>query len=149
MTAVPITQKQANEFIETLHRHHKPTRGDKFRIGASVDGVLVGVAQVGRPVARGLDDGKTLEVTRLCTDGTKNACSFLYSKAARIAKELGYKQIVTYILDIEKGASLKASGWELDGVTRGGTWSCESRPRVDKSPICPKQRWIKKLIEEG
>ena len=149
MTAVPITQKQANEFIETLHRHHKPTRGDKFRIGAAVDGVLVGVAQVGRPVARGLDDGETLEVTRLCTDGTKNACSFLYSKAARIAKELGYKQIVTYILDIEKGASLKASGWELDGVTCGGIWSCESRPRVDKSPICPKQRWIKKLIEEG
>lgn len=145
MKTVAITQKQANEFIETLHRHHKPTRGDKFRIGAEVDGVLVGVAQVGRPVARGLDDGKTLEVTRLCTNGAKNACSFLYSKAAKISKELGYKQIITYILETENGASLKASGWELDGVTRGGSWTRESRPRVDKAPICPKQRWIKKL----
>ena len=145
MVAVPITQKQANEFIERLHRHHKPARGDKFRLGVEADGVLVGVAQVGRPVARGLDDGKTLEVTRMCTDGTKNACSFLYSKAARIAKELGYEQIITYILDTENGATLKASGWEFDGFTRGGSWSCESRPRDDNAPTCPKQRWIKKL----
>ena len=110
MTAVPLTQKEANAFVDKLHRHHEPTPGDKYRLGAQVNGVLVGVVQVGRPVSRVLDDGKTVEVIRLCTDGTKNACSFLYSAAARIARELGYSKIITYILNTETGASLKAAG---------------------------------------
>lgn len=114
---------------------------------------------VGRPVSRYLDDGMTLEVTRLCTDGTKNACSFLYSRAARIAKEMGYNKIITYILETENGSSLKASGWECeDNDVGGGSWDCQSRPREIavtqlsffpqkeiKYPTCKKQRWIKKL----
>lgn len=84
--ATPLELSAANEFVATLHRHHDPVHRDKFRIGASQDGRLVGVCQVGRPVSRMLDDGKTVEVVRLCTDGTKDVCSFLYSRAARIAK---------------------------------------------------------------
>lgn len=144
-TAVPLTQKEANEFVERLHRHHKPSRGDKFRVGCAIGGQLVGVVQVGRPVSRVLDDGKTLEVTRLCTDGTKGACSYLYAKAARIAKELGYSKIITYILDSESGKSLVAAGWTCEGITRGGDWSVPSRPRNGTAPTCPKQRWARML----
>lgn len=88
MNAVPMSLGKANEFVDRLHRHHVAVHRDKYRVGAEVNGKIVGVVQVGRPVSRHLDDGKTLEVVRLCTDGTKDACSFLYSRAARIAKEL-------------------------------------------------------------
>ena len=145
MHAVPLTQRQAAEYVAANHRHHKPARGDVFRIGAEKDGQIVGVIQCGRPSARGLQDGRTLEATRLCTDGTRNACSFLYAAAARVAKDLGYKRIVTYTLDSEDGASLRASGWTLDGVTAGGSWDTPSRRRTDKAPTCPKKRWIKNL----
>lgn len=143
--AVPLELRQANEFVDNLHRHHDPVHRDKLRVGCAVDGKLCGVVQLARPVARGLDDGSTIEVVRLCTDGTQNACSFLYGKAARIAKELGYSRIVTYILGAEKGVSLKAAGWRMDGVTRGGTWDCKARPRATTAPTCCKQRWIKEL----
>lgn len=143
MKAVPLELKQANSFVEQLHRHHAPVVRDKWRIGCEEGGKLVGVVQVARPVSRGLDDGKTLEVVRLCTDGTENACSYLYAKAARIAKEMGYARIITYILESESGASLKASGWVFDGMTRGGAWDTPSRRRQQKAPTCPKQRWIK------
>lgn len=127
---VAISLKEANSFVAEHHRHHEPVVGHKFSIGASLNGNLIGVCIVGRPVSRRLDDGQTLEVTRLCTDGTYNVCSFLYSKAARISKELGYKKIITYILKSEHGASLKASGWVLEDDDCGGTnWSVPSRPR--------------------
>lgn len=145
MRAIPIELKAANTFVTALHRHHPPVYRDKFRIGCEEDGKLVGVCQIGRPVARHLDDGSTVEVVRLCTDGTPNACSFLYSRAARIAKEMGYKRIITYILDTESGHSLKATGWVYDGMTEGGAWSRPSRPRESKAPTCPKQRWVKWL----
>jgi hypothetical protein len=145
MIARPLTQRQAAEYIAANHRHHKPARGDVFRIGAEEDGRLVGVLQCGRPSARALQDGYTLEVTRLCTDGTRNACSFLYAKAARVAKALGYKRLYTYILGSESGASLKAAGWTLDGITRGGSWDTPSRRRATEAPTCPKQRWVKIL----
>ena len=86
---VPISLKEANEFVKRYHRHHKPVVGHKFSVAAAVNGAVVGVAIVGRPVSRYLDDGWTLEVNRLCTDGTKNACSFLYSAAWRAAKNMG------------------------------------------------------------
>ena len=143
MNAIPLELKQANEFVEKLHRHHASVHRDKFRIGCEKDGELVGVVQLARPVSRCLDDGKTIEVVRLCTDGTPNACSYLYGKAARIAREMGYKRIVTYILESESGNSLRASGWRLDGVTGGGSWDCPSRPRKTKAPTCKKQRWVK------
>ena len=143
--AVPLDRKAVNEFVDTLHRHHSHSAGDKYRLGCALDGKLVGVVQVGRPVARCHDDGYTLEVTRLCTDGTKDACSFLYSRAARVAKELGYKRIVTYILESEPGTSLLASGWKQTGVTAGGSWDTPSRPRTDKAPTVPKKRFEKRL----
>ena len=146
MTAVPMTQKQANEFIEKNHRHHGRVQGDIFRIGAQdTEGNIVGVMTVGRPVARGLQDGATVEVTRLCTTGQENACSFLYSRAARVAKELGYKRIITYTLENENGVSLRASGWTMTGLTDGGTWNRPNRVREDKAPTCPKQRWERRL----
>ena len=146
MNAVPLELKDANEFVARLHRHHDPVYRDKYRVGCEIDGgKLVGVVQVGRPVARNNDDGLTLEVVRLCTDGTFDVCSFLYAKAARIAKELGYKRIITYILEDEPGTSLAASGWKFDGVTKGGCWSCPSRPRTTTAPTVPKKRYVKYL----
>ena len=132
LTAKPIELKEANDFVASLHRHHKPVHRDKFRVGCVNEfGKLVGVAQCARPVSRFLDDGKTLEVVRLCTDGTENACSFLYSRCARIAKELGYSKIITYILASENGASLRASGWTLEATSvGGGSWDTPSRPRT-------------------
>lgn len=156
--AIPLTIKEANAYIDANHRHHKAAQGDKFRVGAEVDGVLVGVAQCGRPVSRYLDDGRTLEVIRCCTNGKKNVCSFLYSRCARIAKELGYEKIITYILESEMGTSLEASGWRCDEKSAGGgNWDCKSRPREleplqlswveqkQKYPTEKKQRWVKEL----
>lgn len=145
MRAVPMELKDANAFVEHLHRHHDPVYRDKFRIGCEHNGKIVGVVQVGRPVSRVLDDGNTLEVVRLCTDGTRNACSFLYSAAARVAKELGYKKIITYILESESGSSLIASGWMKEADINGHHWNTPSRPRKTTAPTCNKQRWSKLL----
>ena len=141
LVAWPIELAEANAFIEKHHRHHKPVVGHKFSIGASLDSQIVGIVIVGRPVARGRDDGLTLEVTRLATDGSHNACSFLYGCAARAAFALGYKRIGTYILASEPGASLKASNWHLVGKVHGRSWDCTSRPRVDKHPLQDKLLW--------
>lgn len=135
LTAVPLDLDEANTFVADLHRHHKPAIGHKFSIGAALGDKIVGVCIIGRPVARLRDDGLTLEVTRLCTDGTRNACSFLYGKAARAAFALGYKRIGTYILESEAGTSVRAAGWRLISEVRGRSWSCPSRPRVDTHPL--------------
>jgi hypothetical protein len=134
-----VELSEANAFVRALHRHHKPVIGHKFSLGATLAGRLVGVVIVGRPVSRMRDDGDTLEVTRLCTDGARNACSFLYGAAARAAFALGYHRIGTYILASEDGASLRASGWRLIGQRGGGSWNAPSRPRTDKHPVEPKQ----------
>lgn len=145
MKAIPLELKQANAFVADNHRHHDPVHRDKFRVGCEYDGKLVGVIQVGRPVSRMLDDGNTVEVVRLATDGSRDVCSFLYAKAARIAKEMGYRKIITYILETESGTSLKASGWKKEADGRGGTWTRPSRPRKTTAPTCKKQRWSKEL----
>lgn len=161
MKAVPIELKDAQNYINTYHRHHQAAHRDKFRIAAEKNGEIVGVIQVGRPVSRVLDDGKTLEVLRLCTNGEKDVCSFLYAKAARIAKELGYSKIVTYILESEPGTSLKVAGWLLEKDQVGGSdWNTPCRPRelydsqLSLFPTKPKypidqrkQRWCKILME--
>lgn len=131
---VPLKLVEANAFVAAHHRHHDPVVGHKFSIGASSGGTVVGVAIVGRPVSRMRDDGETLEVTRLCTDGTKNACSFLYGAAARAAFALGYRRIGTYILASEPGTSLAAAGWRCLGERGGGAWGRDGRPRIDKHP---------------
>lgn len=147
LKAVPIELREANEYVAMYHRHHDPVYRDKFRIACmGENGKILGVIQAGRPVSRNLDNGKTLEVVRCCTNGTNNVCSFLYSRMARIAKEMGYSKIITYILESEDGASLKASGWKYEADTQGGrSWNCPSRPRNTTAPICKKQRWVKEL----
>jgi hypothetical protein len=142
---VPVTLAQANEFIVQHHRHHGKVLGCRFCLGVAQDGQLVGVAIAGRPVARMLDDGTTLEVNRSCTDGTRNANSMLYGACARAAKAVGYKRLITYTLPDEGGSSLRAAGFECKGKAGGGSWSCPSRPRIDQAPLDPKWRWERLL----
>ena len=137
----PITYKEACKFIDEHHRHHLPPQGWKYGIAVNDGDKVVGVITVGRPVARFLDDTWTLEVTRCCTDGTRNACSKLYSAAWRAARALGYKRLITYTLDTEDGASLKASNWKLLHAAGGGTWDRSNRPRVDTHPTGQKLLW--------
>ena len=142
LTICPLSLEAANEFVAQYHRHHKPTIGHKFSIGVVDDeGKLRGAAIIGRPVARARDDGWTLEVTRLVTDGCPNACSALYAAAWRAAKAMGYTRLGTYILKDEPGTSLKAAGWELVGTTPGRSWSVPSRPREDKHPLGQRELW--------
>lgn len=143
----PCELKDANAFITEHHRHHKRVQGHRFSQAVWIDDiVMVGVAVTGRPVARKTDQRQTVEVTRLCTDGTPNACSALYSAAARAAKEIGYAKIQTFILESESGASLKAAGWVFEQSSRGGDWNCATRKgRRTDQPQCAKQRWARRL----
>ena len=147
MMLTHVELKDANEYVDALHRHHKPVVGHKFSLGAlDSSGSLCGVAIVGRPVARKTDYRTVVEVLRLCTNGHKNACSFLYSACARAAKALGYKMIQTFILEEEPGTSLRASGWEMVSMSPGGDWNCPSRGgRRTDQPMQPKQKWVKHL----
>lgn len=138
---VPIDFKEANAFVEQHHRHHKPVTGMKFCLAISDGEHIRGVALVGRPVARHLDNGWTLEVNRCCTDGVRNGCSMLYGAAWRVAKALGYSRLITYTLPEEGGASLKASNWRLIGEAGGSAWNCKNRPRVDTHPLQRKLLW--------
>lgn len=131
----PVDQQEAWAFILRHHRHHQPPRGWKFGIAvADAAGELHGVVTVGRPVGRGLDDGFTAEVTRNCTDGTKNAASMLYAAAWRACRAMGYRRLITYILACEAGHSLKAAGWRELYAIRGRSWDTPSRPRTDQTP---------------
>lgn len=137
---VPLTQDVAFAFIREHHRHHIPPPGDILRVGVTMDGQLVGVATWGRCVARGLNDGFTAELTRLATDGTRNACTKLYGAVARMAFAAGYRKVVTYVLKSEGGASAKAAGWRIVAEVKGRSWSTPSRPRIDKHPLQDKLR---------
>jgi hypothetical protein len=142
LSICPLPLDEANTFVAQHHRHHVPVVGHKFSLGvADETGAVRGVAIVGRPVARRRDDGLTLEVTRLATDGGPNACSALYAASWRAAKALGYKRLGTYILDSEPGTSLIAAGWQKVAETPGRSWSVASRPRVDKHPLQTRWRW--------
>ena len=138
---IPLNLRDANRFVIANHRHHGLAQGHKFSIGLLRDGALVGVAIVGRPVARTVDDGLIAEVTRLCTDGTRNACSRLYAACWRIAKAMGYKRLITYILDSETGVSLRACGWRLLDSVPAQTWNRPSRFRADKHPVSEKRKY--------
>jgi len=142
MEITPITLEEANAFVAKLHRHHKPVPGCKFAVAVSEGDVVVGVALVGRPVARFLDDGWTLEVNRCCTDGTKNACSMLYGTSWKAAKALGYKRLITYTLPEEGGSSLRASNWRCIGLRGGGNWNCKTRPRIDTDAVLRGQKLL-------
>jgi len=142
LSVVPMTLEQANAFVTEHHRHHDPVAGCKFCIAvADADGLVRGVAIVGRPIARMLDTGWTLEVNRVCTDGVHNGCSMLYGAAWRAAKALGFRRLITYTLAEEGGASLRGAGWKLIGERGGGSWSRAERPRVDTHPLQTKLMW--------
>ena len=145
LTLTPISLREANAFVEHHHRHHKGVTGHKFSIGCSRNGQLVGVAIMGRPVSRYLDDGLTLEVNRLCTIGERNTCSMLYGAAARAAKAMGYQKIITYTLDTEPGTSLRAAGWQCAGPAGGERWTGKRRPAADLYPPQKKLRYEKQL----
>ena len=140
MEIIPITLAMANDYVSAHHRHHPKARGCKFCIGVYADNMIQGVAICGRPVSRHLDDGKTLEINRLCTTGYRNACSMLYGACVRIAREMGYFKVITYILASENGASLKASNFVCEGEAGGGIWT-GSRKRDNGVPREKKTRW--------
>ena len=144
MDVVPLTLAQANALVAKWHRHHKPCVGHRFSLGCEDDFDLVGAVIVGRPVARKTPQFSVVEVSRLVTNGTPNACSFLYGAAARVAKEMGFDRIQTFILKSELGASLRASGWVLEAESAGGDWNTPSRGgRRTDQPMEPKQRWAR------
>lgn len=143
----PATLKDANKIVQLWHRHHRPTVGGLFAICVVDDSrSVVGVAIVGRPVSRHLDDNWTVEVARVCTDGTQNACSMLLGACWRAARSLGYARIITYTLPKEGGASLRAAGWECLGTRGGGSWSRKGRQRIDNpQTLGIKHAWSKQI----
>ena len=142
LTVVPITFRDASDFVKEHHRHHRPPRGHKFSVAVADEaGDIRGVAMVGRPVARMSDDGITAEVIRVATDGCPNACSALYGAAWRAARGMGYRRLITYTLPEESGSSLRGAGWRLIGEAGGGSWSRKDRPREDKHPTQMKLKW--------
>lgn len=144
MTIRPITFRIASDYINANHRHHNATVGCKFCIGVFDNDRMCGVAVCGRPVSRHLDDGLTCEINRVCTDGTKNACSMLYGACCRVAKAMGYIKVITYTLESENGASLKASNFTYDGIAGGTHWTGK-RNRGQDIPKEMKKRWVKEL----
>ena len=141
LTLVPCTIKEANAFVERVHRHHPPSHMSRFAVAVAQAETIVGVAIVGNPRARLANDGWTAEVVRLATDGTKNACSMLYGACWRAARALGFRRLVTYTLATEPGTSLRAAGWRLVGECGGGSWDRAGRPRVDMHPTQQKLKW--------
>lgn len=141
LSIVPVSLDEANEFVRHNHRHHQPVPGAKFCLAVASGEAIVGVAIVGRPIARMLDDGWTLEVNRTCTDGTANANSALYGACRRVAFGLGYRKLITYTLPSESGVSLTAAGWKCLGEAGGGYWGRKNRPRIDLHPTQAKLRW--------
>jgi hypothetical protein len=138
---VPVTLRDARAYVDAHHRHLGAPQGGKFAVGVADEHRRIrGVAIAGRPVARLLDDGWTLEVTRVATDSAPNACSALYGAVRRAAKALGYARVVTYTRAGERGASLLAAGLAPVTVSRGGAWSRRSRPRGDTAGES-KTRW--------
>jgi hypothetical protein len=141
---VPLEPRELNDLVAKFHRHHKPVAGHRFSIGVMDGERLAGGASIGRPVARMTCPKTVVEVTRLVTDGTPNACSMLYAAAARIAKALGYQRIQTFILADELGTSLRTAGWIDDGVSPGGDWA-RTRPRRQDQPQGAKRRYVRVL----
>lgn len=137
----PITLKEARRFVALNHSHHGAPVGWLFGVAVNDGEKVVGVAIAGRPVSRVLDDGRTVEITRCCTDHTQNVASKLYGALVRAARALGYERVITYTLKSESGVSLRAAGWRALYETKGGSWNCSSRPRVDKAPTEQKVLW--------
>ncbi len=147
MQIVPIYHADANEYVRRWHRHSRPTLGAIFCTAVEGDEGICGVAIVGRPIARHLDDGMTLEILRVATIGTPNACSMLYGACRRIGRAMGYKRILTYTLPEEGGASLRAAGYVFDGDAGNASRLWHNRPGRTAQPIGDdllggKWRWV-------
>jgi hypothetical protein len=141
----PISLKEANQYVREVHRHHDPVVGHKFSVSVvDENGDVHGVGIAGRPVSRHLQAEGYLEVLRVATDGSRNACSMIYGALRRAGVALGYEpsKIITYTLAEEDGASLRASGWVFAGTSAGGSWNSPSRPRTDHHPTGAKLRWL-------
>lgn len=138
---MPINLREARAFVDRVHRHHPAPQGGKFAVAAASGDQLVGVAIVGRCVAKALDDGWTAEVTRVATDGTKNACSMLYGACWRAARAMGYRRVITYTGEDEPGTSLLAAGFRIVGQTDPRSWNRRKRPRTDRHEIQGRFRW--------
>lgn len=149
MTLSPLTLREAAAFVQQHHRHSQAPQGGLFAIGAASAGEVVGVVIVGRPVACHMSDGWTAEVTRLCTDGSRNACSLLYAAAWRAARAMGYRQLITYTLASEPGTSLRAAGWRVVAQVERRSWDRPGRPRVDLHPLQERLRWEPENHEEA
>jgi hypothetical protein len=148
LDVVRLELDEANALVARWHRHHQPAQGHRFSIGVVHDGALVGAAIAGRPVSRWHDPGLVLEVVRCVTDGTRNACSFLYGHCARGGAALGFEIVQTYTLDSEHGASLRAAGFEQVSTSPGRQWKhTDGRPRRDDQPNVDKGRWVRVLHE--
>lgn len=149
LNIVPITIKDANILVKRWHRHHQPVRGALFAVAVAQDGAEepCGACIVGRPNARGSQDGWTVEAVRVVTDGTKNASSKLLGAAWRAARALGYRRLITFTLHSESGSSLRAAGFTIVGETPGKSWSTPSRPRVDRHPLQKRWKWEKSSDE--
>ena len=146
MTLIPIKQRDARAFINAHHRHNKAPRGSVFQIGLEKEGKLIGCIMVGRPVARRLDNGRTLEVNRTCIEGYhKNACSMLLGADVRAARALGWEKIITYTLPNESGSSLKGAGWKLEGDSGIGNWNSREDRQLQMFKGVSKKRWSKNL----
>jgi hypothetical protein len=151
---VPLSVREANDFVESFHRHNGRTTRDsgKFAIGCSTGDELVGAAIVGRPLSRHLDDGWTAEVLRCCTSSAapKGACSFLYGACWHAWRAMGGKRIVTYTLASESGASLRGAGWRIVAQCRAGDWS---RPQLGRmrawQPIYGQQKFRWEMASGG
>lgn len=141
----PCSLAFANNYVTVYHRHHKAVRGCKFCLSLQDGNETIGVAICGRPVSRYLDNGLTLEINRLCTNGAKNACSMLYGACVRVAKEMGYRKVITYILESENGASLKASNFKCEGIAGGVQWTGNRSGRDNGVPKEMKTRWVYEL----
>lgn len=157
-------KKDINSFLIKYHRHHGIVQGWKYAIGifCKCRNEIVGVAICSRAAGRKTDCGEVIEVSRVCVmDGVKNGCSKLYGACARIAKEMGYERIQTFILNSEAGKSLLASGWQLEAVDVGGKeWNSSGKMKrtssttdlfgtYKKYPSEMKQRWSKQLRSNG
>jgi hypothetical protein len=152
-----ITRTEARAFIARHHRHSKPPSVAVIQVGVSNGESLVGVGMAGRPLSRLLCDGRTLEILRICSDGTQNVCSMLYGALVRAGKSLGYTRFLTYTLESEIGTSLRASGWKEDGVRSHDSQGWQKQKESGRSqsrmqvrnlfgevtvPHGPKRRWV-------
>lgn len=140
---MPVSQRAAKEFIKQNHRHLDAPRGDLFRVGLAIDGELLAVGIAGRP-CRMLQDGRTVELTRICSvaPGTINACSRIYGALIRAGRSLGYRRFITYTLESETGTSPKSAGFRDAGLSKGGEWNRPSRQRNPVQQSGKKRRWV-------